>query len=76
MGCEVKVSYLSGVYYHKAYDSQAFIFRCELEDISLITLSDEHSEFKFEAVENLSAVQQRRVRQCLAFEGQVLSDKF
>ncbi|WP_394389829.1 NUDIX hydrolase [Shewanella woodyi] len=76
LGCEVKVSYLSGVYYHKAYDSQAFIFRCELEDISLITLSDEHSEFKFEAVENLSSVQQRRVRQCLAFDGQVMSDKF
>lgn len=76
LGCDVDIRYLSGIYYHKAYDSQAFIFRCELADSSLITLSDEHSEYQYEAIENLSAVQQQRVRQCLEFDGQVVSDKF
>jgi 8-oxo-dGTP diphosphatase len=76
LGCDVDISYLSGVYYHKAYDSQAFIFRCELADGSLITLSDEHCEYQYEAIENLSVVQQQRVRQCLEFDGQVVSDKF
>jgi 8-oxo-dGTP pyrophosphatase MutT (NUDIX family) len=76
LGCEVEISYLSGIYYHKAYDSQAFIFRCELANGCLITLSDEHSEYQYEAIENLSPVQQQRVRQCLEFDGQVVSDKF
>ncbi|TRY12422.1 NUDIX hydrolase [Shewanella hanedai] len=76
LGCEVEISYLSGIYYHKAYNSQAFIFRCEIADGSLITLSDEHSEYQYEVIENLSAVQQQRVRQCLEFDGQVVSDKF
>ena len=30
LGLGVQVNYLSGVYYHSAYQSQAFIFRCEL----------------------------------------------
>ncbi|MGI2131846.1 NUDIX hydrolase [Shewanella baltica] len=30
LGLSVRVNYLSGVYYHSAYQSQAFIFRCEL----------------------------------------------
>ncbi|MCS6154624.1 NUDIX domain-containing protein [Shewanella baltica] len=30
LGLSVQVNYLSGVYYHSAYQSQAFIFRCEL----------------------------------------------
>ncbi|PTA49019.1 NUDIX hydrolase [Shewanella morhuae] len=31
LGLSVQVNYLSGVYYHSAYQSQAFIFRCELQ---------------------------------------------
>lgn len=76
LGCKVEVQYLSGVYYHSAYNSQAFIFKCTLADVGLISLSDEHSQFKFEEIGNLSEVQQQRVRQCLEFDGQVASDRF
>jgi len=76
LGIEVEIKYLSGVYYHKAYDSQAFIFRCELTDMALIRLSDEHSDFKFETIEELPPVQRQRVRDCLEFDGKVVSDKF
>lgn len=76
LGCDVVAKYLSGVYYHKAFNSQAFIFRCELESGSEIQLSDEHSECKYENIESMSAVQQRRVEECVAFSGYVNSAKF
>ncbi|GGP73694.1 NUDIX hydrolase [Shewanella ulleungensis] len=76
LGCEVKVNYLSGVYFHSAYQSQAFIFRCELTKEAVINLSDEHSDYAFFAVADLSAVQQQRINDCLAFNGQVFSAAF
>ena len=90
LGLSVRVNYLSGVYYHCAYQSQAFIFRCELllpewpdvaknvaEDESLpIQLSHEHSEFAFHDIDTLSAVQQQRIKDCLNFNGVVMSAKF
>lgn len=96
LGLSVRVNYLSGVYYHSAYQSQAFIFRCELllpdgpdgpdgpdvaknvaEDESLpIQLSHEHSEFAFHDIDTLSAVQQQRIKDCLNFNGVVMSAKF
>jgi 8-oxo-dGTP pyrophosphatase MutT (NUDIX family) len=86
LGLSVQVNYLSGVYYHSAYQSQAFIFRCELllpdgpevaEGESLpIHLSQEHSEFAFHDIDTLSAVQQQRIKDCLNFNGVVMSAKF
>ena len=93
LGLSVRVNYLSGVYYHSAYQSQAFIFRCELvlselpdgpdvaknvaEDEPLpIQLSHEHSEFAFHDIDTLSAVQQQRIKDCLNFNGVVMSAKF
>lgn len=76
LGCKVTIAYLSGVYYHKAYNSQAFIFRCHLAPNATITLSCEHSEFMYQAIDTLSAVQRQRVQACLAFNGTVVSDKF
>ncbi|MCX2685893.1 NUDIX domain-containing protein [Pseudomonas sp. DCB_AW] len=67
---------LTGVYYHKQYNSQAFIFRCTLNDISKITLSNEHSEYKFAPVSSLSEIQGIRVSDCLNFSGIVTSRKF
>jgi 8-oxo-dGTP diphosphatase len=75
-GCEVDVQYLSGVYFHSAYQSQAFIFRCELPKGAQISLSDEHSEYAFVAVTELSNIQQQRVSECLAFSGVVRSAAF
>lgn len=90
LGLSVRVNYLSGVYYHSAYQSQAFIFRCELllpdgsevaknvaEGEPLpIHLSHEHSEFAFHDIDTLSAVQQQRIKDCLNFNGVVMSAKF
>ncbi|MGI1944821.1 NUDIX hydrolase [Shewanella glacialipiscicola] len=93
LGLSVQVNYLSGVYYHSAYQSQAFIFRCELvlpelpdgpevaKDVAEgaplpIHLSHEHSEFAFHDIDTLSAVQQQRIKDCLNFNGVVMSGKF
>ncbi|MBW0279050.1 NUDIX hydrolase [Shewanella xiamenensis] len=77
LGLEVNIHYLSGVYYHSAYQSQAFIFRCEFASVDvMIRLSHEHSEFAFHDIDTLSAVQQQRVKDCLNFNGAVVSAKF
>ncbi|MDH1468839.1 NUDIX domain-containing protein [Shewanella sp. GD03713] len=77
LGLAVNVHYLSGVYYHSAYQSQAFIFRCEFASAdAVIRLSHEHSEFAFHDIDTLSAVQQQRVKDCLNFNGVVVSAKF
>jgi len=67
LNCEIQIEYLSGVYYHSAYNSQAFIFRC---------LSDEHSEFAYFDIETLSVVQRQRVEDCLNYSGVAVSAKF
>jgi 8-oxo-dGTP diphosphatase len=76
LGCEVDVQYLSGVYFHSAYQSQAFIFRCQLPQCAQIQLSDEHSEYAYVAVAELSTIQQQRVNECLSFSGVVRSAAF
>lgn len=76
LSCDIKVQYLSGIYYHAAHNSQAFIFRCDLADGAQINLSKEHSEYKFVSLENLSNVQRIRVKDCLNFDGAVVSRKF
>ncbi len=87
LGLSVRVNYLSGVYYHSAYQSQAFIFRCELllpevakngveDELLPIQLSHEHSAFAFHDIDTLSAVQQQRIKDCLNFNGVVVSAKF
>ncbi|MGL5408401.1 MAG: NUDIX hydrolase [Shewanella sp.] len=79
LGLAVAIEYLSGVYYHSAYQSQAFIFRCELvrpAPDTAICLSHEHSAFAFHDIDTLSAVQQQRVKDCLHFNGVVMSAKF
>jgi 8-oxo-dGTP diphosphatase len=76
LGCSVTVNYLSGVYFHSAYHSQAFILRCELAEPAQISLSDEHSEYAYFVVTDLSAVQQQRINECLGFSGVVCSAAF
>lgn len=76
LGCAVEIGPLTGVYYHGAYGSQAFIFRCALADAAHIALSDEHSEWRFVPRAELSPVQRRRVEECLAYDGIVRSAAF
>jgi len=76
LGCTVTAHYLSGVYFHAAHNSHAFIFRCSLKSNACISLSAEHSAFKYSPLGELSAVQRQRVGDCLNYQGQTLSAKF
>lgn len=76
IGCDVTIKYLSGVYYHSAVNSQTFIFRCDIASEAKLILSNEHTEYAFHKLESLPAVQQRRVKDCLAFNGMVVSARF
>lgn len=76
LNCTVIIDYLSGVYYHEAYNSQAFIFRCHLRSDAHIRLSDEHSDYQYTNLNALSTVQRRRVSDCLDYSGVVTSAKF
>ena len=75
--CAVTINYLSGVYYHSAYQSQVFIFRCELSSPKAhIILSEEHSDYCYMAVSELSPTQQHRVEDCIHYTGSVKSAVF
>ncbi len=76
IACEITINYLSGVYYHSKYNSQAFFFRCELADDAVIQLSDEHTGFQYKQIDSLPPIQQRRVKDCLNFSGTAISAKF
>ncbi|GAB2899369.1 NUDIX domain-containing protein [Microbulbifer echini] len=76
LGREVCIEYLSGVYYHKVYNSHVFIFRARFDDRRHISLSNEHSEVAYFPLERLPEVQRHRVRDCLEFDGSVRSAKF
>lgn len=76
LGREVRIDYLSGVYYHRVYHSHVFIFRAHFADSAVITLSNEHSEVAYFPLAALSPVQRQRVRDCLVFDGRVRSAKF
>jgi 8-oxo-dGTP pyrophosphatase MutT (NUDIX family) len=76
LNCDIDIHYLSGVYYHSAFNSQAFIFRASLDDNAIITLSEEHSEYQYQAIDLLPDIQKQRVSECLAFNGAVHSNAF
>lgn len=75
LGLDVSISYLSGVYYHEAVNSQAFIFKAELASTDIV-LSHEHSAYRYADLAALGTVQKRRVLDCLNFNGVVFSAKF
>ncbi len=76
LGVTVAIRYLSGVYYHAQYDSQAFVFRCTLPHGATICLSQEHTAWAWVALDELSPVQRQRVDDCLGFDGYVQSARF
>lgn len=76
LGCEIEVQAMTGVYYHKAYNSHVFIFRCKLLNNQAIQLSSEHSEYRYWELNELSPVQKQRIQDCLDFSGDVRSAKF
>lgn len=72
----ITILYMSGVYYHTAYESHACIFRCTIPENGIIRLSSEHSEYKFFALDELSPIQFRRIEDCLLYDGKVKSARF
>ena len=76
LGCEIRIQYLSGIYYHSGPNSHAFIFRCSLPDGAVLQLSPEHSELRYFDVGELTPVQRRRVSDCLTFNGMVGAARF
>ena len=75
LGRKINVICLTGVDHHKVHNSHVFIFRAELCS-GPIVLSPEHSQFRYFALEELGAVQRKRVEDCLQFKGEVASAKF
>ncbi|BAN47376.1 NUDIX hydrolase [Metapseudomonas resinovorans] len=76
LGVNVVAHHLTGVYYHSAYESQSFIFRCELAEPAPIQLSFEHSEYRYFSLDELNDMQRRRIEDCLGYAGVVSSAKF
>lgn len=76
LGCEVRILYLSGIYHHQGVNSHALIFRCEMVGNPEIALSEEHSEWQYMPLEELSPNHRKRVEDCLAFDGNVKSETF
>ena len=76
LGRDIAIDYLSGIYYHRVYNSHVFIFRAHFADDGAIRLSSEHSEFGYFPLDDLTPVQRVRVAHCLNFDGQVHSAKF
>lgn len=76
LGCNVRICYLSGIYHHRGVNSHALIFRCELLGDMPITLSEEHSEWRYMPIEALTPSQRKRVEDCLSFTGEVRSEIF
>jgi len=76
LGLDVEIAYLSGVYFHSAVNAHAFIFRCVLPPEAGIVLSEEHAEYRYFPITELSSVQRHRVQECIGFQGMVSSAKF
>lgn len=76
LNCDVDIAYLSGVYYHTAFNSHAFIFRAHIAEDAEIMLSNEHTKYGYFDIDELSKVQKERVLDCLNFTNDVVSKVF
>ena len=76
LGCSVRILYLSGIYHQPRVNSHALIFRCELMENARLVLSEEHSEWKYMRIGEMSESQKKRVEDCLSFSGEVMSWTF
>ena len=76
LGSKVEIINLTGVYFHSKFNSQVFIFSCTLTDTNAIQLSEEHSEYSFFPISELTEVQKIRVLDSINYSGNVVSRKF
>lgn len=76
IGVDILVNTFTGLYYHKSFNSQVGIFKCEIPKEAHIQLSSEHSDYKWVNISELSEVQKLRVQDALDYNGQVMSRSF
>lgn len=76
LGVVVSVESLTGLYYHREFNSQVCIFRCAIEDIGSIQLSKEHTEYRFTGIESLGEVQRTRVRNAMNIDATISAQVF
>ncbi|MRG85479.1 NUDIX hydrolase [Salinibacillus xinjiangensis] len=71
LGVKIDVKYLSGMYYHSDFHAQVCLFRCTIPNDESITLSSEHSEYRWFPFEELGTIQKERIDHALNFTGDV-----
>ena len=76
LGLNIIINAFTGIYYHKSFNAQVGIFKCQLPDETPIALSSEHSEYQWFNISDLSEIQNLRVKDALEFNGQVMSRSF
>ena len=76
LGVDIEIGPLTGWYYHREFESQVGIFRCGLSGTAGIQLSDEHSEFRWTPITELTGVQATRVQAALRHEGALHAQVF
>ncbi len=76
VGVDLEIGPLTGIYYHARFNSHVLLFRCKLSPEAKLTLSSEHSEWKYSPVDELSSVQRHRIKDALAYDGLIRSAKF
>ena len=76
LGVNISVSAFTGLYYHKSFNSQVGIFKCQLPEGVTIRLSSEHSEYNWVNISQLNEIQRLRVQDAIDFNGQVISRAF
>jgi 8-oxo-dGTP diphosphatase len=76
LGVEVENEILTGVYYHSILNAQAAIFRCSLPEGADITLSSEHSDYKWARLSELNENQRIRALDAQKYQGQAVSRAF
>lgn len=76
LGLQIHDIYLTGFYYHSNHNSQVGIFRCSIPQDEPIILSEEHSEYKWCDIPELSETQRIRAIDALGFNGDIKSRVF
>ena len=76
LGVDVEIGPLTGWYYHRELESQVGVFRCALPSGAEVSLSPEHSEFRWAPLSELTGAQAVRVRAALDYEGSLHAHVF
>lgn len=71
-GLDVEPKTLTGIYFLPRIHTQLAVFTCAVSDMSHITLSHEHSEYKFVPVSNLPPLQKIKAEDALDYSGKVV----